>query len=345
MARHVRMNGEKDPADAPAESQPGTPATTPTDAAAGPPSHWVRTSLIVGTVTAVIGALTGVIGASPVVRDWFATAPAASHGAGPPSAQPFSPQPTNGVPVPTTTATWPVPKSSGRTDVLAVHTSVLSPDSDCPEVLPGRVYPHPIQQLSGFGSALDSGSPTVLQQWATRYGGVSATYQKLTTTIQGLGRRAVLLTSLEIQLTRRAPPLAGTHLLQLIGGCGEQAVRAFAADLDQPTPYPQPLLRRTGEITERRISAFPFRITDTDPEYLELYVFTLGCDCSWAAILHWTADGMDGSTVLLDGGQPFRVTSTQRAPAYTYSRGTKQYERATWADYKPVVPVETAPPR
>jgi hypothetical protein len=295
-------------------------------------------------VAAVTGALSAVVSTSDTIHGWFVSSPQPTQTAipaSPTTTMPFRPTPVPSIPVPDAVSTWPVPASSGRIGVVAVHASLLSPDHDCPEVMPGRVYPRPLQELAGFGPAVESDSSTVLDRWAAQHGGVSAAYQKITVTVQSLRSRAVLLTSLEIRLTRRAPPLAGTHLRQLIAGCGGQPVRAFAADLDRPLPYPQPLARMAGEITKRRIASFPFRITDVDPEYIELYVYTLGCDCSWVAVLHWTADGAEGSTVLLDNGKPFRVTSTMRAPGYTYSRASKQYDRAEWTDFRPEAPFET----
>jgi hypothetical protein len=173
-----------------------------------------------------------------------------------------------------------------------------------------------------------------------QHGGVSAEYQQIRVTVQNRTPRAVILTGLDIHLTRQAPPLAGTHLRTLVGGCGGQTVRAFVADLDKPEPTIAPLKRTAGEITERRISNFPYRITRSDPEYIELYAYTLGCDCSWVARLNWVADGQPGSTVLLDNGRPFRVTSTLRAPGYVYQRQRRTIERADWMDFRPEAPFE-----
>lgn len=255
----------------------------------------------------------------------------------PPAARPATPTPAPSFTVPTHTSVWPVPSPSGPADVLGVTTSRTDPEQDCP-TMPGRVYPHRIEELASYGDAVNSRSRSIRDTWAAAHDGVDASYQVVSITVQNRTPRAVVLTGLEIRLTRQAPPLAGVSLRTFISGCGGQEVRGFIADLDRPQPSIAPLKQINPDASSTPVVTFPYRVTTTDPEVFQVVVYTLGCDCSWVGVLTWAADGENGSTVLLDGAQPFRVTSTSAAPAYRYQLTDGRIVRTEWGDFKAMAP-------
>jgi hypothetical protein len=205
---------------------------------------------------------------------------------------------------------------------IAVHVEQLHPHDIC-DGANGSVYPKPLSDLQDYpklieqtylNTSLDLETSDKRQnEWSALHGGVAADFTRLTISIQGRADAAVLITELSFQVQRHAP-VAGIHLIPPHECGAGQDVRRFAVDLDKPNPIARPVLRdsgsSTGEDGRKYIANFPFKVSRSDPEYLELIIHTLRYDlcveCHTSLDSRWT-------------GREYANTEWQRAvPAYFF---------------------------
>jgi hypothetical protein len=76
-----------------------------------------------------------------------------------------------------------------------------------------------------------------------------------------------------------------------------------------------------AEFTKEPAIDFPYTLSQTDPEVLNIAASTVNCDCSWRARLHWIYQGKPGVTVIDAHGLPFRTVSGSRSTTYYVSDG------------------------
>jgi|SoiMethySBSTD1v2_1073268.scaffolds.fasta_scaffold136546_2 hypothetical protein len=233
---------------------------------------------------------------------------------------------------------------------IAVHVEQLHPHDIC-NGANGSVYPKPLSDLQDYPRLIEQTylnrnldletSDKRQNEWSAFHSGVAADFTRMTISIQGRSDAAVLITGLSFQVQRH-PPVAGIHLIPPHECGAGQDVRRFAVDLDKPNPIARPVLRypgsTTGEDGRKYVTTFPYRVSRSDPEYLELVIHTLGYDCTWSVTLHWIADGHAGSTQIRNGNEPFRLTSSRNAPAYAYHFDTNSVERDPSFDWTGKVP-------
>jgi hypothetical protein len=132
--------------------------------------------------------------------------------------------------------------------------------------------------------------------------------------LQGGSDKAVLITRMDVEVTARRPPLAGTHVFE--GGAGAVDSRYFSVLLDDP-PTVEPFAPPSGSPPDvdaaGRPAGFPYSVSQNEFEYFTIYVQARACDCEWIGRLLWVVDGIQGETVIDDNGSPFRITSTANA--------------------------------
>ncbi|MGH3343997.1 MAG: hypothetical protein ACRDPK_14240 [Carbonactinosporaceae bacterium] len=154
--------------------------------------------------------------------------------------------------------------------------------------------------------------------WADRRGGVDAGTTAADLILRGNSAKAVVLRDMRIVVTKRRPPVDGTHLFNACGGPVTR--RLFDVDLDrQPPSIVAKAEASPGEKPQRPVE-FPYQVAQGDPEVITIVTRTRDCDCSWVAELDWV-DGEEQHTSVIDNdGRPFRTTSTSSSQVYVNER-------------------------
>jgi len=183
---------------------------------------------------------------------------------------------------------------------------------------PDYVLTSPREEISGFPrSQADFDG---FAAWARSKGAVDANATAVQVTITGRTSAAVVLTALRVRVLERGQPLEGINVT--LPTAGPILVRGFSVDLDASPPMVEPRLEDVEMLGEDATPiTFPFRVSSTEPEVFHIEARTTRCDCTWVAELFWTAGGEQGSTIIDDGGEPFRTTSSEASPTYHMWRG------------------------
>ncbi|MGW8970335.1 hypothetical protein [Streptomyces platensis] len=141
-------------------------------------------------------------------------------------------------------------------------------------------------------------------------------------TVQGATPdQAVQLTGLRVVIMSRGAP-RGFHLAHACTAA--LSPRGYVVDLDRRPPKPSPVPVPVGGPFESpkpspsvtTPPSFPYKVSSTDPEYIQLRVFTASCDCRWHLELDWNSQGESGTIKINDHGKPFRTISPKGLPYY-----------------------------
>ncbi|MET8742257.1 helix-turn-helix transcriptional regulator [Streptomyces sp. NPDC004728] len=172
-------------------------------------------------------------------------------------------------------------------------------------------------------------SPQGTRGWAKALGGVDGGSMQLELTVQGKSGQAVVLNGLHVRTLSRKAPLAWSAY-SMGEGCGSGVIpQSFDIDLDDSRPDLTPVAGQKGD---ERVPPkdFPFRVSSTDVEVLDLQVHVEGHDVSWYLDLEWSSGGRTGMLRIDDGGKPFRTSSIQARPKYMYRYDTAQWVTKEW---------------
>ncbi|MEV7185601.1 helix-turn-helix transcriptional regulator [Kitasatospora sp. NPDC093102] len=159
-----------------------------------------------------------------------------------------------------------------------------------------------------------------IDSWAASQRLVPAGHLRIELTALGDSSDTVVLNTMSVQVvsTRPAPKWNAYTPGSGCGGGLEPA--SFAVDLDAATPRLVPVPGREGE-RKTGTKDFPYRISATDPQVIDVDAATRSQDVSWFLELVWTGkDGRKG-TMRVDLGdqQPFRTVGMQGAPNYFHN--------------------------
>ena len=160
----------------------------------------------------------------------------------------------------------------------------------------------------------DLGALETWDTWAHSHGGMDAYSSRVEVVVEGTTAYPVVLTGLTAEVVTRAPPPRGVHVVPF--GGGGLPTRRFEVDLDESPPTVRSLAAAPELESAPPPIDFPYRVSNTDPEVLLIIASTRRCDCSWRASIEWVYQGKKGSTVIDDGGQPFRTVSPFRSVFY-----------------------------
>lgn len=341
-ASEVRPQAETDPAPAPAEAPVPAPATEapahapaalvqPGPARASVPgarrprlllavAAAVATAAVAGTAAAV--SAMGDTGhgdtrhgaAQPSSRERAAAGPALPSG-GPSSptptadsAPPSSPGPSS----PSTSAsTSPATAKEGSSPTAPFTVNVLPDNWDSPcdqwfalDKAPGTVPPPPAGQAT--------------EGWARALHAVPAGHLRMQVTVQGTEGKPAVLHALYVHVVsgRKAP---GWNAYTMGAGCGGTLVPAsFAVNLDDASPRARPVPGKEGE-RPTASTDFPYKVSATDPQVLNIDAATLGQDVSWYLELVWSSGDRQGTTRIDDHGRPFRTVALNAGHSYWYN--------------------------
>ncbi|NUP38955.1 MAG: transcriptional regulator, partial [Streptomyces sp.] len=191
------------------------------------------------------------------------------------------------------------------------HVNVLADnwDTQCGEWFllqqqPGKVPPPP---------SLDR-----TDAWASALGGVPAGHLRLQLTAQTDATRPIVLHALYVHVVSSRPAPKGTAYTPGSGCGGNLEPAAFAVDLDAAAPRARPVPGYVGSGTTRTLSTFPYLISATDPQVLDVDAGTAGRDVSWYLELSWSSGDRSGTVPIDDHGRPFRTVGLRGDPAYFY---------------------------
>ena len=149
--------------------------------------------------------------------------------------------------------------------------------------------------------------------WARAHGGVDADMTAVQVVVEGGTPYPVILTGLTVDVVERAaPPRRGVHYM--VTGGGPVGVRFFEVMLDKRPPVVSSIPAEFKPL--KPAIDFPYKVSQADPEVLDIRAYALKCDCTWRAKLQWVYHGKHGSTVIDNGGKPFRTVAAPDAVQY-----------------------------
>lgn len=137
-------------------------------------------------------------------------------------------------------------------------------------------------------------------------------------TVQGTEGKPAVLHALYVHVVsgRKAP---GWNGYTMGSGCGGALVPAsFAVDLDDASPRARPVPGKEGE-RPTASTDFPYKVSATDPQVLNIDAATLGQDVSWYLELAWSSGDRQGTTRIDDHGRPFRTVALNAGRSYWYN--------------------------
>ncbi|MFE7562740.1 helix-turn-helix domain-containing protein [Kitasatospora sp. NPDC057500] len=286
-------------------------ATAPAARATAPaPTARRRVSALLGAVLAVV-LVTAVSAFVLYGRGEPAALPPAAPDAAPaPSATPTPPPPSSPTPEPSPSST---PSSAAPAPVedtpAPFHVNVLTDNwgSPCGQWFlstrtPGQVAAPP-------------DNPADVDGWAAAQQGIPGGHLRLQLTAQGADATPVVLHAAYVQVVSTRPAPKGNAYTPGSGCGGALTPAAFAVDLDSSAPRvtPVPGLDDTGGPAT---SNFPYRVSATDPQVLNIDAGTASQDVTWYLDLVWSSGDRQGRLRVDDHGRPFRTTAVRNAPAY-----------------------------
>ncbi|MFF2565435.1 helix-turn-helix domain-containing protein [Kitasatospora sp. NPDC058060] len=307
------------PAEEPATgAATGAGTAAPERAPAVPPQRRVRRGALAAVTAAAVLATIGAVatGLETHSDGSPASVPARAVEAGP-SAESPTPAPVD-KPVGAVTSTSAGATPSGPTGAadqgasapiaVAVHASRGGTECD------RYVVDRPPSEVPRPPALVD------VPAWVSRVGAVPGTYQSIELTVQGTGSETVVLTALNVRIARIAAPLPWNAYAMGDGCGGGVGVNSFDLDLDAARPRPVLIEGSTG---------LPVKVSERDPEVIEVTAKTTSHDVSWYLELEWTSGNRKGTLTIGPGaGTPFRTSAVKGRPLYSYPIGGKAWERS-----------------
>ncbi|MFJ9455867.1 helix-turn-helix domain-containing protein [Kitasatospora sp. NPDC101447] len=245
------------------------------------------------------------------------TAPAASSAdtAAPvAAAAPTSPAGTpTGAPSPTDSSTdAPTPTGTPEDVQAPFHVNVLTDNwgSPCDQWFlsprtPGQVTRPP-------DTAARTGS------WAAAQHAVPAGHLRLQLTAQGTSATPVVLHAVYVHIVSTQPAPKWNAYTPGAGCGGGLTPASFAVDLDSAAPHAVPAPGSEGA-KKLPVTDFPYRVSDTDPQVIDVDATTRSQDVSWYLDLVWSSGDRQGTLTVNDNGRPFRTAGLHGAPSYFHN--------------------------
>lgn len=159
--------------------------------------------------------------------------------------------------------------------------------------------------------------PQDARRWARTFGGVAGGHMRLQLTVTGNTDASVVLTALNVRVVGRKAPLPW-QAYSMGDGCGGGVTpQTFDIDLDDARPSVVP---KAGQDGDRTVPAkdFPYKVSTSDPQVLNLDVHTEGHDIGWYLELAWSSGDKSGTIRVDDGGTPFRTSALEGRERYSY---------------------------
>ncbi|WP_316524406.1 helix-turn-helix domain-containing protein [Kitasatospora brasiliensis] len=327
-----------EPVETPSEAPSAASKETPKEASdeeevttvhpAPPPVPSRRRTRVLLSATAV-AALAAVVSVFALHDAGGTTTPSASASTAPMAAGAVAPTPA----LPAPADTPPTAASPTAAETPVPETTTPSPTASAsPEDIPA---PFSVTVLNNnWGSLCDQWflsarapsqvtppppSSGRVDSWASSQRMVPAGHLRIELTAQGASADTVVLNAMYVQVvsTRPAPKWNAYTPGDGCGGGLEPA--SFAVDLDAPAPRAVAVPGQEGA-RKTATTHFPYKITNSDPQVIDVDASTRSQDVSWFLELVWS-DGTQKGTLRVDAGdhQPFRTVGRHGAPNYSYN--------------------------
>ncbi|MFD7324960.1 helix-turn-helix domain-containing protein [Streptomyces sp. NPDC059875] len=160
-------------------------------------------------------------------------------------------------------------------------------------------------------------TPQDSRVWARALGGVDGGSMQLQLTVTGRTDEAVVLSALRVRVVERGTPL-NRSVYAMGDGCGSGLTpQTFDIDLDAPRPFAKPVAGIDGDGVVPA-KDFPYKVSTSDPQVLNLSVHTEEYVAAWYLELEWSSGERRDRVRIDDGGQPFRTSAIEGKKVYGY---------------------------
>lgn len=157
----------------------------------------------------------------------------------------------------------------------------------------------------------------ITAKWAYEHGGATS-YGVGFLLLQGTSEDAVILQGMRvIELARASAPSNTSEVMPCSASGGFIRTRYFDVELSQKPK----IIPRTDPESGAPQPKFPFKVSNSDPEYFELWVKGPPCLCSWRIALDWTSRGRSGTLVVDRGFSTILTNTLENLPSYQYDEG------------------------
>ncbi|MFE9253283.1 helix-turn-helix domain-containing protein [Streptomyces sp. NPDC007088] len=178
------------------------------------------------------------------------------------------------------------------------------------------VWDDPCTQHYLVQAGPDKVSPPPTEQdaagWVRSMGAVSADYERVAVTVQGLTDDTVVLEGLHVRTVGTSAPLAWNSYTMGVGCGGGVPAASFDVDLDAARPRTTPLSGQRD---------FPYKVSESDPEVLYVTAHARSHDVLWYLELDWSSGGRHGTLTVDNAGTPFRTSGSRGRPQWQWPPG------------------------
>ncbi|MEU2156810.1 helix-turn-helix domain-containing protein [Streptomyces sp. NPDC019396] len=162
-------------------------------------------------------------------------------------------------------------------------------------------------------------APQEFQTWARSQKAAPAGHLRLQLSITGNSDKSVVIDSLNVRVVGRKAPPADSNVYSMAFGCGGGITpQTFDIDLDDRGPVATPVAGHDGDRAVPA-KAFPYKVSTSDPQVLNLDVHTEENDVEWYLELGWNRGAQKEKLIIKDeGGRPFRTNAIAGRKVYEY---------------------------
>jgi hypothetical protein len=154
--------------------------------------------------------------------------------------------------------------------------------------------------------------------WATALKAVPGGNMKIELSVQGTSGQVVVLNALHVRTVSKAAPLPWSAF-SMGQGCGSGITpSSFDVDLDASRPLTKPTPGTQGDTVVPAID-FPFRVSATDPQVLDVEAHTAAANVSWYLELEWSSGDRQGALRIDNHGRPFQTSALKGRPMFDYN--------------------------
>ncbi|WP_433353438.1 helix-turn-helix domain-containing protein [Microtetraspora malaysiensis] len=157
-----------------------------------------------------------------------------------------------------------------------------------------------------------------IDSWAAAQRAVPAGHLRLQLTAQGASATPVVLHAMYVQVVSTQPAPKWNAYTPGAGCGGELGPASFAVDFDAAGPHAVPVPGWEGA-RKTAPTNFPYRVSDSDPQVINVDATTRSQDVSWFLELVWTSGDRQGTLRVDDRGRPFRTAGLHGAPSYFHN--------------------------
>ncbi|MFD7612002.1 helix-turn-helix domain-containing protein [Streptomyces sp. NPDC059828] len=162
-------------------------------------------------------------------------------------------------------------------------------------------------------------APQEFQTWARSQKAAPAGHLRLQLSVTGNSDKSVVIDSLNVRVVGRKTPPVDSKVYSMAFGCGSGITpQTFDIDLDDRGPVAAPVAGQDGDKVVPA-KAFPYKVSTSDPQVLNLDVHTEENDVEWYLELGWNRGAQKEKLIIKDeGGRPFRTNAISGRKVYEY---------------------------